>query len=93
MSVSGLGFVVLVVSGATIDPLQGIAGDLLELVAEVDDSLDAAVIAPVLHAVAALLLERDDVVEVDVNPVRLTERGAVALDALVVRAERNEEEQ
>src|SRR5262249_18731741 len=59
--------------------------DIVELVAEVDASLDAALVAPVLHAVVALLLAHRDVSEVDVNPVRITSQGAVALDALIVR--------
>lgn len=58
--------------------------DVGELVAEVDPTLDAIALAPVIHAVAALLA-CPDVAEVDVNPVRLTSQGPIALDALVVR--------
>ncbi len=62
--------------------------DLVDLVAEVDASIAPDLVAPVLHAVAALLLGCEDITEIDVNPVRLTTRGAIALDALVVRAAR-----
>jgi acetyltransferase len=60
-------------------------GDIAELVGEVDPDLDPALLTPVLRAVEALL-QVSDVVEVDVNPVRLTPAGPVALDALVVRS-------
>ena len=39
-------------------------------------------VAPVLRAVEALLLAHPEIIEIDVNPVRLTPDGAVALDAL-----------
>ena len=58
--------------------------DVAELVAEVDPTLDSVALAPVIHAVAALLA-CSEVAEVDVNPVRLISQGPVALDALVVR--------
>ncbi len=58
--------------------------DVAELVAEIDPNLDWVALAAVIHAVAALLA-CPGVTEVDVNPVRLTSRGAIALDALVVR--------
>jgi acetyltransferase len=60
------------------------AADVEELVAEVDPGVPAGALAPVVQAVAALLAE-PGVAEVDVNPVRLTPWGPVALDALVVR--------
>jgi acetyltransferase len=60
-------------------------GELADLVAEVAPDLDAAAVAPVLRAVESIL-QVPDVVEVDVNPVRLTPAGAVALDALIVRS-------
>ncbi len=60
------------------------AGDVEDMVAEVDPELPAAALAPVVRAVAALLAE-PGVAEVDLNPVRLTATGPVALDALVVR--------
>ena len=52
------------------------------LVADVDPTLDPDVVAPVLRAVEALLLAHPEITEIDVNPVRLTPTGAVALDAL-----------
>ena len=59
--------------------------DVADLVADVDPTLDAEALAPVLRAVEALLLSHPEIIEVDVNPVRLTPAGAVALDALIVR--------
>jgi acetate---CoA ligase (ADP-forming) len=59
--------------------------DLAEQVAEVDPALDPAPLAPVVAAVAALLAADAAVAEIDLNPVRLTAAGPVALDALVVR--------
>ena len=64
--------------------------DVAELVADVDPTIDPEVVAPVLRAVEALLLAHPTITEIDVNPVRLTARGAVALDALVVREGRQE---
>ena len=66
--------------------------DVAALVAEVDPSLDPSVIAPVFHAVAALLLAHPEITEVDVNPVRITAAGAVALDALVVTLTQRQED-
>jgi acetate---CoA ligase (ADP-forming) len=66
--------------------------DVAALVAEVDPSLDPSVVAPVFHAVAALLLAHPEVVEIDVNPVRITDTGAVALDALVVTRTHRQED-
>jgi acetyltransferase len=63
--------------------------DLAELVAQVDPGLDGAALAPVVRAVEALLAV-PDVAEVDVNPVRLTPSGPVALDVLVVRGSHGE---
>ena len=59
--------------------------DLAEQVAEVDPGLDAGALTPVVAAVAALLVADPAIGEIDLNPVRLTARGPVALDALVVR--------
>jgi acetyltransferase len=59
--------------------------DVANLVAEVDPTLDAEALAPVLRAVEVLLLSHPEIIEVDVNPVRLIPAGAVALDALIVR--------
>ncbi len=59
--------------------------DVADLVADVDPTLDAEALSPVLRAVEALLLSHPEIIEVDVNPVRLTPAGAVALDALIVR--------
>ena len=46
--------------------------------------VDRGALADVLVAVGRLVCEHDDVAEVDLNPVRITQRGPVALDALVV---------
>ncbi len=62
--------------------------ELAELVADVDPTVDVEVVTPVIRAVEALLLAHPEVTEIDVNPVRLTPRGAIALDALVVCAGR-----
>ncbi len=59
--------------------------DVADLVADVDPKLDPDVVAPVLRAVEALLLAHPEIVEVDVNPVRLIPAGVIALDALIVR--------
>ena len=59
--------------------------DLADLVADVDPTFDTDVVAPVLRAVEALLLAHPEIIEIDVNPVRLIPAGAVALDALIVR--------
>ena len=65
--------------------------DIAELVEETDPSVDPSVVAPVIRAVEALLLGHPTISEIDVNPVRLTARGAIALDALVVCATGQEE--
>ena len=54
--------------------------------------VDVAVLGSVLRAVGRLVAEHDDVVEVDLNPVRVTSRGPVALDALVVTTAREEKD-
>jgi acetate---CoA ligase (ADP-forming) len=64
--------------------------DVAELVADVDPTIDPDVVAPVLRAVEALLLAHPEIIEIDVNPVRLTSQGAIALDALVVCSEGQE---
>ncbi len=64
--------------------------DLAELVAEVQPTMDPDVVAPVIRAVEALLLAHPQITEIDVNPVRLTSQGAIALDALVVCVGRQE---
>ncbi len=64
--------------------------ELAELVADVDPTVDFEVVTPVIRAVEALLLAHPEVTEIDVNPVRLTPRGAIALDALVVCEGRQE---
>ncbi|WP_246169124.1 acetate--CoA ligase family protein [Actinotalea subterranea] len=48
--------------------------------------VDVAALAHVLRAVGDLISEHHDIAEVDLNPVRLTADGPVALDALVVAA-------
>ena len=64
--------------------------DLAELVADIDPTLDPDLVRPVLRAVEALLLGHPEINEIDVNPVRVTGAGAVALDALVVCGGRQE---
>lgn len=48
--------------------------------------VDVAALAAVLRAVGDLVVDHGDVTEVDLNPVRVTADGPVALDALVVAA-------
>jgi acetyltransferase len=52
--------------------------------------VDRPALAALLRAVGALICDHGDVAEVDLNPVRLTAHGPVALDALVVAAPREE---
>jgi len=52
--------------------------------------VDRVALGEVLRAVGRLVCEHDDVAEVDLNPVRITPQGPVALDALVVAAAREE---
>lgn len=71
-------------------------GDAREMVSELPAALldgfrglapvDRDELAAVLLAVGGLLAASPDVAELDVNPLRATPRGLVALDALVVRA-------
>ncbi|WP_460390533.1 acetate--CoA ligase family protein, partial [Actinophytocola sediminis] len=49
--------------------------------------VDREAVATAIRAVAGLLLDHDDVVTVEANPVRLTRQGAIALDAVVVLEE------
>ncbi|MFC4855919.1 acetate--CoA ligase family protein [Actinophytocola glycyrrhizae] len=46
--------------------------------------VDRAAVAAAVRSVAAVLLHHDDVAEVEVNPLRLTRDGPVALDAVIV---------
>lgn len=52
--------------------------------------VDRAALAAVLRAVGDLICDHTDVVEVDLNPVRVTARGPVVLDAVVLVAHREE---
>lgn len=52
--------------------------------------VDRPALAALLRAVGALICDHGDVIEVDLNPVRLTADGPVVLDALVVAAPREE---
>jgi acetyltransferase len=63
------------------------AADGADLVADLDPGLDPGPLVPVVAAVAALLLGDPGISEIDVNPLRLTAEGPVALDVLVVRAQ------
>src|SRR5690606_14827443 len=47
-------------------------------------SVEPAALAAVLRAVGDLVSEHRDIAEIDLNPVRVTARGPVVLDALVV---------
>ncbi|MGB3438184.1 MAG: acetate--CoA ligase family protein [Actinophytocola sp.] len=46
--------------------------------------VDRAAVAAAIRSVAALLLHYDDIAEVEINPLRLTRDGPVALDAVIV---------
>ncbi|MFC5819504.1 acetate--CoA ligase family protein [Nonomuraea harbinensis] len=46
--------------------------------------VDVDAVADVLLAAAAILTSRTDIAELDINPLRLTPEGPVALDALIV---------
>jgi len=50
--------------------------------------IDRAAIARMLVALGDLALERPDIMEIDLNPVIAGSRGAIAVDALVVTADR-----
>jgi acetyltransferase len=63
------------------------AADEADLVADLDPDLDPGPLVPVVAAVAALLLGDPGIGEIDVNPLRLTAEGPVALDVLVVRGQ------
>ena len=47
-------------------------------------TLDRDALAQALVAVGGLLDSRPEILEVDLNPVRVYERGLLALDALVI---------
>jgi acyl-CoA synthetase (NDP forming) len=47
-------------------------------------AVNRGTVADIIVAVARLGAERPDIVEVDVNPIVASDRGAVAVDALVV---------
>jgi acetyltransferase len=47
---------------------------------------DRESITQTAHAIARLMLEHPEIAEVEINPVRMTQNGALALDALVVLA-------
>ena len=47
-------------------------------------AIDRAAVADLIVAIARLGSQRDDIVEVDLNPVIATPTGAVAVDALIV---------
>ncbi|WP_424009313.1 acetate--CoA ligase family protein [Haloferax denitrificans] len=51
------------------------------------DPADIDALAGVVKRVGDLLVEREDIAEIDVNPVLVTPSGATALDALVVLEE------
>jgi acetate---CoA ligase (ADP-forming) len=46
--------------------------------------VDRGALAATLLAVSDVLTQHHDVTEIDLNPVRLTDRGPVVLDAVVV---------
>ncbi len=54
--------------------------------------VDRDAVAAAIRSVAALLLHYDDIAEVEVNPLRLTRDGPVALDAVLVLGRQGEEE-
>jgi acyl-CoA synthetase (NDP forming) len=47
-------------------------------------AVDRGAVADIIVALARLGAERRDIVEVDLNPIIASDRGAVAVDALVV---------
>ena len=49
--------------------------DVVDLVADVDPTLDAQALGPVLRAVEALLLAHPEIIEIDVNPCGSPARG------------------
>jgi acetyl-CoA synthetase (ADP-forming) len=51
------------------------------------EAADLDALATVVERVGDLVVDREEVVEIDINPVLATSAGAVALDALVVLSE------
>ncbi|WP_378596054.1 acetate--CoA ligase family protein [Nocardioides sp. GCM10030258] len=51
--------------------------------------MDVVAAAAVVAAVSRLLAESPEIVECEINPLRVGPGGAVAVDALVVAADRN----
>ena len=51
--------------------------------------LDVEATLNLINAVSALLINHPEIIEIDLNPVRLYARGAVALDARIILARRN----
>ncbi|MFC7500591.1 acetate--CoA ligase family protein, partial [Nocardioides sp. GCM10030258] len=52
-------------------------------------AVDVVAAAAVVAAVSRLLAESPEIVECEINPLRVGPGGAVAVDALVVAADRN----
>jgi acetyltransferase len=97
----GLGGVgVEIAGGPGSEPVLRLAPLSAERAAEMVDALPAAVLdgfrgappvdraalAATLLAVSDVLTQHHDITEIDLNPVRVTSRGPVVLDAVVVRA-------
>ena len=46
--------------------------------------VDVEALADAVLRIAAAMIERPEIVEIDVNPLALLPKGAIALDALIV---------
>ncbi|WP_454855719.1 acetate--CoA ligase family protein [Promicromonospora soli] len=100
----GLGGVGVELGGPGSEPALRLAPLSAERAAEMVDTLPAAVLdgfrgappvdraalATTLLAVSDVLTQHHDVTEIDLNPVRVTARGPVVLDAVVVRTPEEE---
>jgi acetyltransferase len=100
----GLGGVTVELGGPGAEPVLRLAPLSAERAAEMVDALPPAVLdgfrgappvdrgalAAALLAVSDVLTAHHDITEIDLNPVRVTSRGPVVLDAVVVRTPKEE---